>query len=99
MKKALSSVAAVLLMAGAGLANASEPVALTDGQMDNVAAGVLQGSMSSGGALALIGASASASNTSSLVTPIGSGTNAGSTALAIGLVPVATTSAGSFVAR
>lgn len=38
--KKLTTVVAVMLLAGAGLANAAEPVALTDHQMDSVAAGV-----------------------------------------------------------
>lgn len=41
--KNLTSVVAGLLLACAGAANAAEPVALTDGQMDSIAAGTTGG--------------------------------------------------------
>jgi hypothetical protein len=96
MKKVTGSLVAGLLLAGAGLANAAEPVALTDSQMDSVAAGAI-GSISFGASAALLGFAASASTTSAVVTATSYTTSASSAALAAGLLPIATTGAASVI--
>jgi hypothetical protein len=58
----MTSVVAGLLLACAGLANAAEPVALTDSQMDSVAAGTATTAVASSSATAYGGLAVSASN-------------------------------------
>jgi hypothetical protein len=63
--KIMTSVIAGLLLACAGLANAAEPVALTDSQMDSVAAGATF-AVAGATASALYGFAASAATTRSI---------------------------------
>lgn len=87
---------ATVLLAGAGIASAAEPVALTDNQMDTVAAGDIT-STSAGVATALLGFATTASDTSARVTYFSRTTDSTSVALAAGLLPVAATAASSTI--
>lgn len=90
-----ATVASVFLCS-AGLASAAEPVALTDTQMDSVAAGAI-GSTSAAGAAALLGFATTASETSAVLTFSSATTTSSSAALAAGLLPIAITSATSVI--
>lgn len=90
-----ATVVAVLL-GSAGLASAAEPVALTESQMDTVAAGALS-STSAGVAAAFFGFSTTASDTSAIVTHYYSTTASSSVALSAGLLPVAATAGSSTI--
>lgn len=92
--KILKASVATLLLAGAGLASAAEPVTLTDTQMDTVAAGAVT-SISAGFGAALFGAGASASQTAAVLTPTSASTAAASAALGFGVLPIAATAAAS----
>lgn len=97
MKSKLLSVAVgSLLLVGAGLANAAEPVALTDSQMESVSAGGIVSTTEAASA-ALLGFATTASATSARVTFYSSKTSASSVALAAGLLPVAATAATSII--
>lgn len=65
MKKLFTAASAAALMSLAGLANAAEPLQLTDSQMDNVSAG--QSSSVSTGGTAVFGTIATGADTGTLV--------------------------------
>jgi hypothetical protein len=94
--KLFTAAVATVLLASAGLASAAEPVALTDNQMDTVAAGAIT-STSAGLATAVLGFGTTASDTSARVTYFSRTTNSTSVALAAGLLPLAVTSASSTI--
>ncbi len=94
--KLLSAAVGSLLLISAGLASAAEPIALTDSQMETVSAGAIA-STSDAVAAALLGFATTASTTSARVTYFSTKTSASSVSLAVGLLPVASTTASSFI--
>lgn len=95
MKKALSAIAATALLSVAGLASASEPLQLSDNQMDTVSAGST--SVAAGLATAVWGTTISNSSAGTLVviTPIAvaAATHANSFNLATGYYVLASSAA------
>lgn len=86
--KSMTSVIAGLLLAGAGAANAAQPVALSDAQMDSVSAGATAISAAAAQALGAIAAQTGATTTTITVGNVRATATGSSTAIALTANPL-----------
>lgn len=99
MKSLIKAAAASVLLCVAGWAAAAEPVALSDNQMDSVAAGTYLHSGSGGSAFALLGLAGTGTTTSATTVGYFSRTSSSTVSLAVGVVAYASSGGGSTIAR